>query len=184
MKLIYPSILVCLALLYSSNAIAETISKKYGGESSVTCGGKTYPIPTYFPGMKEQDNKGFYLAATCKDENIYVGLNIGKDCKGEHMCSFASFFTEKNSGAAGLLSALTFDNKNKEVNVGLNTTGTIIPSKCYAYCNETQLFWFDHDVDHITVIGTKNPHNDEAVIKDLQKSAKSYLSNPLHRAKP
>ena len=92
MKRIYLAALICLVLLCSAHARAETISKKYEGEGSITCGGKTYPIPTYFPGMEGRKNDGFFLTIECnKNSDFHVYLGLSEGCRGEHVCSFASF---------------------------------------------------------------------------------------------
>jgi hypothetical protein len=169
-------------LLISGSAFAKdetnTFSKIYENDKEVVCGGKTYPIPTYFPTMSNTD--GLYIDGGCHGNSIRVNIGFMKDCEGRNVCGFAGFYSEKATGnAIGLLEEIIADNQRIELESTETSTleATYIPGKCYAYCNQSKLYWSTRD-NTINVIQSKlGGELSEEGLKEYEKSAKSYLKN-------
>lgn len=146
------------------------VYKRYQNDSSVACGGKTIAIPSYFPHAKYHTDD-VYIRALCLDARVYVKLGFGGSCDGQSVCNIASYHSEKISSALRHELAEAFESSATTVPFSRGNTGYFYPAKCYAYCNESQLFWFSGE--RISIIGTNNANNSPENIAELKKSAES-----------
>jgi hypothetical protein len=157
-------------------------SKVYEQDASVACGGKTYPIPTYFPYMDLYAKEGIYLAADCDNSSLNVYLGLSEGCKGENICGIASFsFNIVNDRLTSILDT-AFTKTAKKIVFDGTQEGYFLPSICYTYCNEMYIVWFDGL--HAYIIGSKTSKSFDEDAKELKKSIESYVSNPLYGEKP
>ncbi len=173
-KIIRLCLALFLALLCGAETHAETVTKKYEGDSSFTCGGKTYSIPTYFPYQKSYSSGTRYLKASCSKTGFEVSINLDKDCQGQHDCEVAKFtFGIIDQGVMGVISAGYFNTTKSFSLKDEPLNGFYLPSKCYAYCNKMFFLWFDNNKAY--AIGSEFSHGFEKDTRELEQSVKSYL---------
>lgn len=156
---------------YNAPEGAESVSKAYERETSIMCGGKKIAIPAYFPSFGKSTKQGFYLATDCLDTNIHAYLGLSLGCRGEHVCSYASYLSEKISDDARNIMRIGLEVIAKKIEFGEGSTGYFISAKCGAYCSDSKFVWFSEE--RIYIISTKDPNDTPENIAELKKSAES-----------
>jgi hypothetical protein len=164
-------VFMCHIIIFHQAHADDSVNKIYQMDNSVSCGTKKFNIPSYFPYLNKNSIKGTFLTATCTESNIYVYIGLSDDCKGEHVCTEASYFSEKVSAIISNKLEQGFASAAKSVEFGEKQIGYFLPAKCFAYCTDSQFIWFSDN--RINIIGTKNAQISKENILELKKSAES-----------
>ncbi len=179
---------IVLPLTVCSNSFAENNEQGvrnvlYKKQATIACNKQEFRIPPYFPNGDKfsYNNKppasNLYMISNdnvCNNNNLSVGINLGDDCSGQSDCAVADFSYGNTSDKAWTYIKTVFSTYFKEIKLDKNLMGYFVPAKCYASCNMAQLFWFTED--KVFVLSTMIA-NDEIALKELIKSANSYINN-------
>jgi hypothetical protein len=171
--------LVSFLLCYTQTALTEETSyysTLFDGNGFISVGDKNIVIPKKLPYYKNTEEKIYLTISNDKpanEKNIHVEFGLKEGCFGQNVCDFATYAVEVISPQ--LLSNLMLSFEVSAIKVVLqgNIEGYYFPSKCYAYCNEAKLFWFNRG--RIYMIGTKFGADNTDAIKQLKDSANSFI---------
>jgi hypothetical protein len=126
-----------------------SVSIPYSGQRVLEYQGHHLRLPPFLPERPNHPYDDEYLQLSKHGfdiDNFGVGLGIGADCNGAHVCGLYSYFVTKvtDIGLADRLLALV-GRMNEKIDLGFGITGYYTPSSCGAYCSTDMLLWRQGD---------------------------------------
>jgi hypothetical protein len=156
------------------------VREKYTGQTSMTCNGQKFSVPSHFPFIDEKEitaEPGFYLIANseCNKNTFSAFLGIGDDCGGQHICSDSGFLMSRDKEIIDSIMSDPRKNESKKIKLALGRTGYFVPPICGTYCDYAAIIWkYNNTVYRVDL---KTGRKDADVINEMIKSANSYIDN-------
>jgi hypothetical protein len=158
----------------------QFISHKYMRQTTFVCNGQKFKLPI-FPYMDksfDSPESNAYLITTkkaCSPEYFSVGIGLGKDCNGAHICEQGSFAFSKADGILKHDIQRIHYATTHTVALTQGLEGYFVSPTCGSYCGAAKLIWLRDGI--IYEITSEWVSDDPKGIQELIESANSYIDS-------